>query len=226
MQSLLKLNPLRDMDYLQRTIPDLATFRVAYRFIKTWAKQRGIYSSKLGYVGGIHITLLLSRICKLAFFQTGALSASTIVCTFFKHYSQFDWRNDMVYDPQFYKSEVPRYHRSSREPMVILSVHSPKVNVAHNASLPSLRTLEQEFKRAEQLLSKEGTTWMDIVGPASEAAGANEFLNSYTSYAKIDVQYWGGAVLKGRILVGWLEWRCVSLLVGQLVKCKSSRARN
>lgn len=205
------------MDYLQRTIPDLSAFRLAYRFIKTWARQRGIYSSKLGYFGGIHITLLLSRICKLSFRGTGAaVTASDLICTFFSHYAHFDWRTQMVFDPFFYR-QPPRYHRSAREPMVILGIHSPKVNVAHTASLPSVKTLEQELKRADHLLSKVDVTWAELVGTAAGVdapSGATEFLESYSSYVKIDVQYWGMSSAKGKMLVGWLESRCVLLLVG------------
>ncbi|RAQ60017.1 poly(A) polymerase pla1 [Aspergillus flavus] len=212
MQSLLKLNSLRDMHYLQRTIPDLASFRLAYRFIKIWAQRRGIYSSKLGYLGGIHITLLLARICTLSFRQAGTISAADIITTFFKHYAQFNWEKQVVYDPSFYKSP-PRYFRPQREPLVILSQHQPKVNVARAASIPSTRTLVQEFQRADKLLSQQDVTWEQLAGSIENSTGADEFLKSYRSYAKVNVQYWGGAATKGRLLVGWLEWRCVSLLV-------------
>ncbi|KAE8423552.1 hypothetical protein BDV36DRAFT_290234 [Aspergillus pseudocaelatus] len=211
-QSLLKLNSLRDMHYLQRTIPDLASFRLAYRFIKMWAQRRGIYSSKLGYLGGIHITLLLARICTFSFRQAGSISAADIITTFFKHYAQFNWEKNVVYDPSFYKS-APRYFRPQREPLVILSQHQPKVNVARAASIPSTRTLVQEFQRADQLLSRQDVTWEQLAGSVKDPTGADEFLKSYRSYAKVNVQYWGGAATKGRMLVGWLEWRCVSLLV-------------
>ncbi|KAH8689073.1 DUF455 domain protein [Talaromyces proteolyticus] len=212
MQSLLKLNSIRDLDYLQRTIPDMTAFRLAYRFIKTWAKNRGIYSSKLGFLGGIHITLLLGRVCKLSFREAGAVSASDIICTFFKHYANFDWKNDMIYDPTYYKGKM-KYHRSSREPMVILSIHPPKVNVARAATAPSVKTLEQEFKRADQLLSGQTVSWVDIAGTGSRKTGAADFLKAYSNYVQVDVQFWGGAATKGRMLIGWLEFRCVSLLV-------------
>ncbi|KAI7970895.1 hypothetical protein EIK77_000562 [Talaromyces pinophilus] len=208
MQSLLKLNSIRDLEYLQRTIPDLATFRKAYRFIKTWARCRGIYSSKLGYLGGIHITLLLARVCKVSFRQAGAASVSDILSTFFTYYANFDWKNDMVYDTTFYTAK-PKYHRSYREPMVILSIHPPKVNVAHASTVLSVNTLEREFKRAAGLIFDTSSTWKDIAGPTSIV----QFFESYYRYIKVDVHYWAKAAAKGRALFGWLEFRCVSLLV-------------
>ncbi|RAO66603.1 uncharacterized protein BHQ10_002615 [Talaromyces amestolkiae] len=208
MQSLLKLNSIRDSEYLQRTIPDLGTFRKAYRFIKAWARCRGIYSSKLGYLGGIHITLLLARVCKLLFGAAGAASVSDILSTFFSYYANFDWKNDMIYDTTFYTAR-PGYHRSYREPMVILSIHPPKVNVAHASTMLSLKTLEQEFKRAARLISDTSSTWKDITDPMSII----QFFEGYHSYIKVDVHYWAKAAAKGRALFGWLEFRCVSLLV-------------
>jgi uncharacterized protein (UPF0248 family) len=208
MQSLLKLNAIRDLEYIQRTVPDLATFRKAYRFIKVWAKCCGIYSSKLGYLGGIHITLLLARVCKLCFREAGATSVSDIISNFFSYYANFDWKNDVVYDTTFYTSK-PKYYRSSREPMVILSIHPPKVNVAHASTVLSVNTLAQEFKRANQSIYEVGGTWKDIAGSTSIV----QFLEAYSSYIKIDVHYWAKAAAKGRALFSWLEFRCVSLLV-------------
>ncbi|KFY98819.1 hypothetical protein V500_01547 [Pseudogymnoascus sp. VKM F-4518 (FW-2643)] len=217
--SLRKLQAFRDLDYIQRTIPDLAAFRISCRFIRLWAQQRGIYSSKFGYLGGIHITMMLSRICKLLFRDAGAITAADIICMFFNHYANFDWKTEMVFDP-FFNKQQPRYHRSAREPMVILSLRAPVVNVAHTASVPSLETLIKELKRADDLLSEVGVAWPMLIGGtgkggemADVSSGAQEFPKTYNSYIKINVQYWGLTLAKGSALVGWLESRCVHLLV-------------
>ena len=218
-QSLTKLQPLRDLDYLQRSITDLASFRLAHRLIKLWAVRRGIYSSRFGYLGGIHISLLLSRICKLLYREAGIVTAADIVATFFGHYAQFDWDNMMVYDP-FFHDQKPRYHRTTREPVVILSLHRPLINVAHTASVPSKKTLVLEFKRADRLLNgAQAPLWSHLVGgdhgkeTDSPVAPATEFLASFTSFIKIDVQYWGMSIGRGAALLGWLESRCALLLV-------------
>ena len=222
MLTLTKLKSFRDSDYLKRTIPDLAAFRTAHRLIRAWAEQRGIYSSKFGYLGGFHITLLLSRICKLLFRDAGAITAADLICTFFNHYASFDWKTKMAFDPFFYKQQQPRYHRSAREPMVILGLHAPSVNAAQAVSSPTLRTLVGELKRAAELLSEDGVTWPKLMGSTEEQeatadlpGGAHDFLNSYNSYIRINVQYWGLSLAKGSTLVGWLESRCVLLLVGR-----------
>jgi poly(A) polymerase Pap1 len=221
--SLTKLNSLRDLNYLQRTIPDLVIFCTAQRFIKTWAKQRGIYASRFGYLGGFHITLLLSRIYKLLVRNTDTVTVADIICTFFNHYASFDWSSEMVVDPDLYKTQM-RYRRSAREAMVILSLHAPRVNVARTASLLSARTVIEELKRVDGLLSEAGVTWRMIIGDTASreamtdlTSGAQEFLKSYKSYIKINVQFWGTSLAKGSSLLGWLESKCVVLLVGKSI---------
>ncbi|PGH28262.1 hypothetical protein AJ80_00153 [Polytolypa hystricis UAMH7299] len=214
--SLTKLQPYRDLAYLQRTIPHPATFRRLHRLIKAWAKQRGIYSSKFGYLGGIHITLLLSRLFKLLPYST-SISPADILCTFFNHYANFDWKSDMVYDPFFHKQKL-RFRRWPREGMVILTHHVPLINVARTSSVPSVRTITDELKLTSARLS-QGLSLTEFAGIRTQAgneglpSGAREFLEAYNSYIKINVQYWGLSLSKGSTLVGWLESRCIFLLV-------------
>jgi uncharacterized protein (UPF0248 family) len=191
---------------------------MATRFLRLWAKERGIYASRFGYLGGIHITLMVSRICKLLLYSAGAVTAADIISTFFSHYANFDWKTQMVFDPFFYKQQL-QYRRSAREPMVILALHAPRVNVAHTASLPSLRTIVEELRNADSLLSNPDITWSWLAGGLPKEPGmgtlpngSQAFLTSYKSYIKIDVQYWGMSQAKGKMLVGWLESRCVRLL--------------
>ena len=212
-QTLAKLKPVRDLYYLRRTVPDFVAFKLAHQAIKFWAKQRGIYAAKFGYLGGIHISILLSRVSKLISYDGKTVSVPTVLTTFFDHYANFDWKNHMAFDPFFHKR--PRYVRTAREPMVILGYHAPALNTAIAASPPSVRTMSDEFKRANALLSRDGMTWADFLGDETSEPGATEFLRCYKTYIKIDAQFWGVSLAKGSSFVGWLESRCVMLLVGE-----------
>ncbi|KLJ13054.1 hypothetical protein EMPG_11981 [Blastomyces silverae] len=213
----MKLQPYRDQAYLQRTIPNPATFRLLHRIIKAWAQNRGIYSSKFGYLGGIHITLMLSRVMKLLP-PVPANSAADILCTFFSHYGNFNWKEGILYDPSFHKNPPWYHHRMPGVGMVILTHHTPVMNVARSASIPSTRTIVDEMRRADNLISEGNTSWAELVGivpktgKTSLSISADEFLRSYNSYIKINVQYWGLSLAKGSSLVGWLESRCLVLL--------------
>src|SRR5689334_6189012 len=119
MLSLRKLKPYRDQLYIQRTLPSLPTFRLAYRCIKLWALQRGLFSSKFGYLSGLHITLMLTWVHKRLAYEPGSVSAADLVLSFFHHYSRFNWSSELVYDA-FYHTNKPLYQRTTREPMVLL----------------------------------------------------------------------------------------------------------
>ncbi|EEH09746.1 DUF455 domain-containing protein [Histoplasma capsulatum G186AR] len=211
----MKLQPYRDQAYLQRTIQNPATFRLLHRIIKGWAKYRGIYSSRFGYLGGIHITLMLSRLMKLLPPNPG--SAADILCTFFNHYGNFNWGKDAVYDPIFH-GKPPRNYRPPREGMIIFTLHTPIINVARSTSIPSMRKIVDEMKRAENLISEGNANWAELLGiypktgKSALSSSADEFLKSYNSYIKINVQYWSLSLAKGSSLVGWVESRCLDLL--------------
>lgn len=204
--TLSKLKAVRDMDYVRRSVPNMAKFRLAHRLIKSWAKNRGIYTAKYGYLGGIQITVLLARVYKLLARDHASLPIADVLATCFNHYANFDWKNS-VFDPFFHKELT--YKRTDREPLAILGYFPPALNTSLAASVPSVRTIAEEFKRADHLLSEEGMTWPRFLDDDGTAA----FLRMFKSYIKISVQFWGGSLSKGRGFVGWVESRCVSLLV-------------
>jgi poly(A) polymerase Pap1 len=218
--SLRKLKPYRDLLYIQRTLPSQYTFRLAYRCIKLWAVQHGIYSSKFGYLGGVHITLMLSWVHKRIAHDSGTVSAGDLITSFFHHYAEFDWANKLVYDAFFHKKK-PRYYRSAREPMAILGFHAPNSNIAHTSTVPGVQTLVKEFKAAAMRLSDPSMTWAHFAEPKN-SVGANmihggeaEFLGAHDSYFKIDIQFWGRTLAKGKGLIGWVESRALSLVIGK-----------
>ncbi|KAI6455252.1 hypothetical protein MCOR17_008741 [Pyricularia oryzae] len=219
-QTLGKLKALRDLDYLRETIPDLSKFRLAHRAIKTWAQSRGIYSAKFGYLGGIQVSILLARVCKLLARDHGQeVSVPDILSSFFSHYASFDWRNKIAFDPFFHKKL--NYLRSAREPLAILGFFPPALNTTLAATVPSMKAIARELSQANELLNEDGMTWDTFFGASSAggdkthslARGAADFLSSYKSFVKIELQYWGISLSKGSQFIGWLESRCPLLLV-------------
>ncbi|XDG07073.1 hypothetical protein ABKA04_006688 [Annulohypoxylon sp. FPYF3050] len=204
---LAKLKPLRDLYHIQRTVPDLAVFKLAHRLIRCWATRRGIYTAKFGYLGGIQISVLLLRLYKLLSYHGQAISAPTLLTTFFDHYAGFNWTAQIVLDSFFHKTI--RYRRTAQEPMSILGFYGPNLNTAQAATIPSVHVISKEFKRAQDLLAHHVLTWPDFLG---DDIGAAEFITTYKSYIKITAQFWGVSLAKGNSFVEWLESRCVSLL--------------
>ncbi|CAK7227094.1 hypothetical protein SCUCBS95973_006425 [Sporothrix curviconia] len=276
-QTLSKLKAARDLYYLRKSFPDAkvggtdadadadagagagadktasictsANFQTAHRAIKTWARSRGLYAARFGYLGGIQIALLLARVMKLMQREVDhaedeeekmkqePYTVADILVTFFRHYADFDWKTKMAFDPFFHNQKSP-YSPSSREPLAILGYHRPQLNTSMAASVPSVRVLAEELQRAASLLQDgaDGSlTWSDFLSgrgsssilkppaspslatktalPALLPAGPAEFVRAYRTYIKLDLQYWGLSLTRGSAFVGWLESRCVLLLV-------------
>ena len=63
-KSRLSMNGARVAEVMSTLVPDLETFRRSLRWVKYWAKQRGIYSNVFGYLGGFSWSLLVAYVCK------------------------------------------------------------------------------------------------------------------------------------------------------------------
>jgi len=144
--------------------------------------------------------------------QVMNLSAYEVLKLFFEHYATFKYDEDTVGDPDF--ASTTQFRRTaSREPLVISTIHSPVVNVANAASQHSVQTLRDQMLLANQQMD-QNCSWVELSGgPDGEA----QFLNSFGHFVKIDLRYWGRNTARGRSLVGWIESRCVHLLVGKLI---------
>ncbi|KAK6497144.1 hypothetical protein TWF506_004619 [Arthrobotrys conoides] len=211
--TLKKLQAWRDLLFLLSRIPNLAKYRLAYRFIKLWAEKKGVYSSKFGFFGGVHISLLLARISMLL---PPTATASHLITAFFAHYSTTKWDESIIFMPG--TGKVLRYQRATRDKMVILTINTPVINVAANATIHTVHTLSSELEKAAAKFELDAT-FSDVAGNFGHdtskeiPVGVSEFLEGYNRYIKVDVQFWGLNRQGGRALVGWVESRLVGLLV-------------
>ena len=57
------LNGYRATQELLSLVPDLETFRVTLRAVKLWAKNKGLCSNTLGYLGGFSWATLVAKAC-------------------------------------------------------------------------------------------------------------------------------------------------------------------
>lgn len=205
--SLKTLNAHRDALALQQTLPSLDNFRLAHRSIKLFMKRQGLIGARFGYLGGFHLAFLLARVCLLL--PSSATSAQ-IIRVFFNLYSRWDWAHEMVTVP------IPgvdngTYRRNlGREPVCILSIEKPAVNMTINASQHSLEFLKRAFTFVDNSL-EAGASWQEIVIGKASHTPFRHFLAQHKAFVKIDVNYWGENCMKGRALVGWLESRFVNV---------------
>ncbi|EFY84832.1 Poly(A) polymerase type 3 [Metarhizium acridum CQMa 102] len=197
----------------------MAKYGIAHLLLKAWAKSRGLYSSKLGLLGSLNISVMLVPICKLLAYDGPSAGTTDILTTFFHHYRNFDWKTNMVLDPLFHGTV--KYHRTQRESMCLLGWHTPSRNTALNATASTIHILSAEIMRASDLLSQEGVNWDTFLRgtqsllpfPELTACNAAGFLDSHKCYIKMNASYLGCSPRKGKRFVGWLESRCLMVLV-------------
>ncbi|KAL2060260.1 hypothetical protein VTL71DRAFT_9655 [Oculimacula yallundae] len=222
--SIRPLNTYRDSAYLLLTIPHLPSYRLAHRYITTYLKNRGLYSAKFGYLGGIHLQLLLNRVVKLISMSTTTnedrfpVSAATIIRTFFTYYANFNWAAESVTDPLLDPpSKVPR---SARDAIFIPAIHIPtaRPNVASSCTKLTAQTLSSQFSLAARHLADGDWTW----ALQSKEVGLSDFLGGSGAFVRCGIDVWGvgndageGEIDESKVreMLGALESRFPRLLV-------------
>lgn len=207
--SLVTLSAYRDVLILRRVIPSLSAFVKAHRALKLFLSRRGLVGARFGYLGGFHLTLLLTRVA-ITLPHSAGRSAPHLVEAFLREYAVWDWTQDTVHPiPAAAAVGTGAYKRVvQREPMAVLSISKPQKNIASNASWNSVASLSHGLQTANATL-QSGGTWLDVCGTNP----LKSFIDEYRSFVKIEVHYWGGDCMQGRALMGWLESKIVSLLV-------------
>ena len=92
-QSVLSLNGRRLIIYNFRVAEhidkksgiNMDNFRPSLQLIKLWAKNKGIYTNKMGYLGGISWAILVSKICQV-FYLINRCFQITLVQTFLNNF--------------------------------------------------------------------------------------------------------------------------------------------
>ncbi|OZJ02461.1 hypothetical protein BZG36_04108 [Bifiguratus adelaidae] len=148
------LNGSRVTDEILRLVPNVASFRIALRCIKLWAKQRAIYANVLGFLGGVAWAMLVARICQL--YPNAA--AGTIVSKFFIIFFKWQWPQPVllkiiedgplhvrVWNPKLYPAD--KAHR-----MPIITPAYPSMCSTHNVTQSTQTVMKAEFKRAADIV--------------------------------------------------------------------------
>lgn len=151
--SMKSLNAPRVSTLLLCLVPKKEVFRVVLRAVRTWAKRRGIYSSKLGYLGGVSWAILVAFVCQL---YPDAQPAKVFL-RFFQVLSEWRWPDpimlNMVYDAGLgFEMWDPRknvYDRSHIMPIITPSY--PPMNSAVQVSQSTFSVILEEMLRAKYL---------------------------------------------------------------------------
>ena len=91
-KSIRSINGSRVTERILQLVPDVDVFCLSLRAIKYWARQRGIYSNILGFLGGVNYAIMVAFVCQR---YINACPA-TIVKKFFILFCQWRWPNPIM----------------------------------------------------------------------------------------------------------------------------------
>jgi poly(A) polymerase len=152
------INGTRVADALLSLVPRQETFITVLRFIRHWAKKRGLYSNAMGYFGGITWAILSARVCQMY----PNFTPLKICQKFFVVYSRWNWSNPVTLCPITQSAEVglmgfkiwnPKINASDRHHLMpIITPAFPCMNSTYNVTETTRRVLLSEFARGNEVL--------------------------------------------------------------------------
>lgn len=218
-RSVRSINGPRVADQILSSIPMRDSFRDTLRFIKLWAKRRGVYSNVMGYLGGVSWAILVARVCQLY----PNLNPAALVVRFFIFCTcwEFGYKRPIVLGPIQKSRELghnvwdPQFNpREKYDLMPIITPAYPAMNSTHNVSKTTLAIMKAEFVRANNVLTPDGriieTTedhWLRILEEKPFYSEHKHFLQIKITSATDELTLlWKGFVeAKIRVLVHRLE---------------------
>eukprot|EP01138_Halocafeteria_seosinensis_P015760 gb/GECG01016084.1/.p1 GENE.gb/GECG01016084.1/~~gb/GECG01016084.1/.p1 ORF type:complete len:955 (+),score=173.64 gb/GECG01016084.1/:1-2865(+) len=152
--TVLSLNGPRVTELITKLVPYYDTFKLVLRSLRYWFKKRGIYSNKMGFLGGVNIAIMSAYICQLY----PRLSAAGVLLRFFHIFSERAWPQPVLlctpYEDPELQLEIwdPRKpHKHARDVMPIITPAYPCANSAYNVSRSTLAVMQREFIRGRYI---------------------------------------------------------------------------
>jgi poly(A) polymerase len=189
--SMRSLSVPRVASLILELVPNDSSFRSCLRIIRLWAKRRGIYSNKAGFLGGISWTILVAFVCQM--FPKATISS--VIHRFFSILSTWQWPMPILlakpYDCDGVDSSLQwcpqKHHHDRGHVMPIITPGFPAVNSAVNVNASTLRILKDEFARGKRIMDdmlRQGLSspavWQKLFAPS-------EFLIQYDHYVVVEV---------------------------------------
>ncbi|KAF4640650.1 polyA polymerase [Toxoplasma gondii] len=214
------VNGSRVADLILKLVPNKETFKVTLRFVKHWAKARGIYSNVLGYLGGVSWAILVARCCQLY----PNFAPSQLVHRFFTVYSIWNWRNSPVLLCRIkehsadglanFKVWNPKVNLQDRHHLLpIITPAFPSMNSTHNVSLSTKRVITEEFANAKRIFDiwdkKKEISWTEALHLVLKPLDFTSFKHF------LELQVFAQNETVHRKWLGWVESK-VRFLVRQL----------
>ncbi|XP_044500694.1 nuclear poly(A) polymerase 3 isoform X2 [Mangifera indica] len=194
------LSGVRANQRIIQLVPDLEKFQSVLRCVKLWAKRRGVYGNLNGFLGGVHLAILLAFVCQN--FPKGSISA--LITNFFKTFAFWPWPTPVMLQDTMSPSGYPSETRS----LMPISLPCSSHEYCHtNITRSTFYKIRAEFLRAHNLtrdILRPDFDWHTLFEPFPFSKKYARFVKVYLSASNHDdLGDW----------VGWVKSRFRGLLV-------------
>jgi len=152
-------NGYRVACHILQLVPNIEVFRQTLRFVKYWARRRGIYSNVLGFFGGITWSMLVARVCQLY----PHYAPSQLVNRFFRVYDQWSWTKPVMLQEVVDSANIPwasslkvwnpKLNPADRQHLMpVITPAFPAMNSTHNVTETTKRMFLDEFRRGYEVV--------------------------------------------------------------------------
>lgn len=179
-ESLRSLIGYKSSERILSLVPNVEEFCSVLKIIKHWAKKRGIYSTKFGYLGGAAWTILVANICQ----RFPQLSEENLILEFYKTFSRWDWSVPVALDGAHPKKFMSYMEKNGEQCMSIIAPVFPSINSAFSVGKFTQKIIIEELYRGKNLLYqilKGNLPWDALFDEHTE------FFMRYDSYLRLDV---------------------------------------
>jgi poly(A) polymerase len=183
-ESELSLNGPRVTDMIRHLVPKFENFVVVLRCIRKWAKARGIYGNKFGYLGGVNFNILVAFVCQLY----PNASPSMLLVRFFRVYSAWKWPSPIMLNRiqpnppgelrDIWTKEIGAY---SGHVMPLITPAYPAANSTANVSEHTLAVMVREFTLGNEVVrgivsQKANAVWDPLFKPTDFFVAYEQYL--------------------------------------------------
>lgn len=212
-------NGRRVADLILKSVSNQDNFRLTLRCIKLWAKNKGINSNAMGYLGGVSWAILVAKICQLYPNYT----ASRLLEKFFQIYDSWEWDKTPIKIKEIQEEKnnsksIDQWNEKDmgKNKMSVITPAFPCMNSSHNVTAVSLSVLKDFFREGYNMISKEikpkKKSWKDLFAKLN-------FFSLFKTFIEVDIvsnesdaefKSWAGFVeSRIRKLTGNFEWRTI-----------------
>lgn len=195
-------------------------FLIVLRCIRRWAKKRGLYGNKMGYLGGVNCNILVAFICQLY----PKACPYALLQGFFRQYMKWDWQRTPIQLNNIQKLNIDKFDEQvwtaekSYDLMPLITPAYPAMNSSYNVNSNTLHVMKEEFTRGYDVilsLLKE-RKWQD---PQSwgKLFEPSDFFLKYSHYLACHI-VGDGDSSRSRSWIGFVESRLRRLTVSPFLE--------